>query len=155
MDLRQGHWDPVIISALVWCVGFWAILRGGSIGASGWHPEAPLLYYQFFYSCSPWSLPRVGHGSGKRQSVTLVNHLDDGCNLGRRVRLTRKTRPAALVYHNPDAGHPTPRRWKRLRSLLRRRGGRGGRASQSFSSPCGWVRFGLGTPGTCLRREQA
>ena len=44
----------------------------------------------------------------------------------------------------PDPGHPTPRRWKRLRPpSLHRRGGRGGRASQSFSSPWGWVRFAL------------
>ena len=33
-------------------------------------------------------------------------------------------------------------------SFLRRRGGRGGRASQSFSSPWGWVKFALGKPGT-------
>ena len=87
----------------------------------------------------PWSLPRVGHGGGKRQLVT-TGHLPDASSaMGKRVRLTRKTRPG-VISHIPDPGQSTPRRWKRLRSpLLRRRGGRGGRASQSFSSPWGWV----------------
>ena len=40
-----------------------------------------------------WSLLGVGHGSEKRHSVTPVHLLDDGSNLDRRVRLTRKTRP--------------------------------------------------------------
>ena len=36
----------------------------------------------------------------------------------RRVRLTKKTRPGATsnVIPDPDPGHPTPRRWKRLRT---------------------------------------
>ena len=54
-------------------------------------------------------------GVKKRQSVTPVHLLDEGSNLGRRVRLTRKTRPVALVSHDADPGHPMPRRWKRLR----------------------------------------
>ena len=32
------------------------------------------------------------------------------------VRLTKKTRPGVISHSNPDPGHPTPRRWKRLRS---------------------------------------
>ena len=47
-------------------------------------------------------------------------------------------------------GHPTPRRWKRLPLLSTE-----GEASQSFSSLWGWLRFALGTLGTCLRREHA
>ena len=39
--------------------------------------------------------------------------------------------------------------------FLRRRGRRGGRASQSFSSPWSWVNFAMEKPGTCLRKEQA
>ena len=44
--------------------------------------------------------------------------------MGKRVRLTRKTRPGVISHYNPDPGHPTPRRWKILRSpFLRGRGG--------------------------------
>ena len=64
----------------------------------------------------PWSLPRVGDGGGKRQSVTPGHQPDEGSNAGKRVRLTRKTRPGASSHVIPDPGHPTPRRWKRLRS---------------------------------------
>ena len=59
----------------------------------------------------PWSLPRVGCGSGKRQSVTPGHLLDEG-STGKRVRLTRKTRLGASSHDIPDQGHPTPRRWK-------------------------------------------
>ena len=103
----------------------------------------------------PWSVPRVGNGSGKRQ-VGTPGHLSDlGGNMGKRVRLTKKTRPGTSSHVNPDPGHPTPRRWERLRPPSSE--GEGGEvgASQSFSSTFIWVRFALGTPGTCLRREQA
>ena len=52
---------------------------------------------------------------GKRQFVTPGHLLDAGGNAGKRVRLTRKTRPGASSHSIPDPGHPTPRRWKRLR----------------------------------------
>ena len=35
--------------------------------------------------------------------------------LGSGSRLTKKTRPDVPVHGNRDPGHPTPRRWKRLR----------------------------------------
>ena len=41
--------------------------------------------------------------------------LDEGSYTGKRVRLSRKTRPGASSHDIPDRGHPTPRRWKRLR----------------------------------------
>ena len=63
----------------------------------------------------PWSLPRFGNGSGKRHFGTPGHHSDPGGNLGKRVRLTRKTRPGVFSHSNPDPGHPTPRKWKRLR----------------------------------------
>ena len=63
----------------------------------------------------PWSLPRIGNGGGKRQFVTPGHLMDAGGNMGKRVRLTRKTRPSASSHVIPDPGHPTPRRWKRLR----------------------------------------
>ena len=63
----------------------------------------------------PWSLPRVGSGIGKRYVITPGHPLDAGGNRGKRVRLTKKTRPGATSNVIPDPGHPTPRRWKRLR----------------------------------------
>ena len=62
----------------------------------------------------PWSLPRAGNGGGQRQFVTPGHPSDPGGNLGKRVRLTRKTRPSASSHVIPDQGHPTPRRWKRM-----------------------------------------
>ena len=54
-----------------------------------------------------------------------LRHLSDGhSDVGKRVRLARKTRPGASSHSNPDPGHPTPTRWKRLRPpFLRRSGG--------------------------------
>ena len=64
----------------------------------------------------PWSLPRVGNGGGERQFITHGGHPQDaGGNVGKRVGLTRKTRPGAFSLVRPDPGHSTPRRWKRLR----------------------------------------
>ena len=63
-----------------------------------------------------WSLPREGNGVGKRHVITPGHLMDAGGNMGKRVRLTRKTRPGASSHVIPDPGHPTPRRWKRLRS---------------------------------------
>ena len=104
----------------------------------------------------PWSLPRVGNGDGKRRLFTPDLLIEACGNMGKRVGLTKKTRPDALFYHVRDPGHPTPRRRKRLRSPSSDGvGGDVGRASQSFSSPWGWVSFALGMPGTCLRRLQA
>ena len=64
---------------------------------------------------TPWSLPRVGNGSGKRQLGIPGSHSDPGGHLGKQVRLTKKTRPGVFSHFYPDPGHPTPRRWKRLR----------------------------------------
>ena len=63
----------------------------------------------------PWSLPRVGNGGGERWYVTIGHVPDDRSDVVQRVRLTRKTRPGASSHVLPDAGHPTPRRWKILR----------------------------------------
>ena len=64
----------------------------------------------------PWSLPRVGIVGGKRQSITPSYLLEAGSNVGKRVQLTKKTRPGDIFYGIPDQGHRTPRRWKRLRT---------------------------------------
>ena len=45
----------------------------------------------------------------------LVFFLKPGGNLGKRVRLTKKTRPGISSHDIRDPGHPKPRRWKRLR----------------------------------------
>ena len=71
----------------------------------------------------PWSLPWVGNGGGKRQFITPGHQPDEGSNAGKRVRLTRKTRPGVFSHSSPDPGHPTPRRWKRLRSPFFRTSG--------------------------------
>ena len=64
----------------------------------------------------PRVLPRLGKGIGKRRAVTSGNPLDCRSDIGKRVRLTRKTRSVASSGTILDPGHSTPRRWKRLRS---------------------------------------
>ena len=44
----------------------------------------------------PWSLPRAGSQVGKRHLVSSDHPLDAGGDVGKRVRLTRKTRPTHL-----------------------------------------------------------
>ena len=55
--------------------------------------------------------------------VTPGHPFDAGGDVGKRVRLTGKTRPGVSSHSNPDPGHPTPRRWKRLRPPFLRRSG--------------------------------
>ena len=57
----------------------------------------------------PWSLPRVGSGIGKRNGITPGHSSDTGGNCGKGA--------ASHVIPDPDPGHSTPRRWKRLRPL--------------------------------------
>ena len=65
--------------------------------------------------------------------------------MGKRVRLTRKTRPRASSHVIPDPGHPPPRRWKRLRPPSSEgAGGEVGVPRNLFSSPWGWVIFCTG-----------
>ena len=96
------------------CRWGFGLSQRSSIGASGWYPEAPILFFHFSFSLPPWLLPRVGNGNGQRLSVAPVHLLDDGSNSCKRVRLTRKTRPGVSSHVAPDPGHPTLRRWKRL-----------------------------------------
>ena len=55
----------------------------------------------------PWSLPRVGIMGGKRHFIAPDYLLEAGSNVGKRVRLTTKTRPGDNFYGIPDQGHPT------------------------------------------------
>ena len=74
----------------------------------------------------PWSLPRVGSQDVMRHLVSPDHLPVAGDDVGKRVRLTKKTRPGFRFHENPDPvlGHSTPRRWKRLRPpFLRRSGG--------------------------------
>ena len=64
----------------------------------------------------PWSLRRVGHGGVKRHLVATGHLPDASSTMGKRVRLTRKTRPGVVSHDIPDPGHSTPRGRKRLRS---------------------------------------
>ena len=62
-----------------------------------------------------WSLPPVGNGRIRSLGVATGHSLDEGSNVVKRVRLTRKTHVGVSSVYNPDQGHSTPRRWKRLR----------------------------------------
>ena len=62
-----------------------------------------------------WSLPSVGDGRIRRLGdATGPLGSSDGSRV-KRVRLTRKTRGSVQPVSIPDQGHPTSKRWKRLR----------------------------------------
>ena len=93
---------------------------------------------------------------GKRDVVATAHFSDDGGNTVKRVRLARKTCPRISVHDRPDPGLPTPKRWKRLAPPDSSGAGREvGVPRHLFSTPWGWLRSPLGTPGTCSRRQQA
>ena len=94
-------------------MGFGSILKGSPLELLDGTLKLRYCTEVFTMRFPPWSLPRVG--SGKRQSITPGHLLDAGGNLGKRIRLTRKSRPSGTSHVNPDPGHSTPRRWKRLR----------------------------------------
>ena len=71
----------------------------------------------------PWSLPKVGYGSGKRLSVTPGHLLDEGSNTGERVRLTRKTRPGASSHSGSRASNAEEMEKIAPPPLLRSEGG--------------------------------
>ena len=112
-------WYVILLSCLVVLVGFFLV--GLALDGTLKLRHCTYLFTMRFL---PWSLPRICHGGGKRQFFTPGLHSDTGGNFGKRVRLTRKTRPGVSSMINPDPGHPTPRRWKRLRPPFLRRSGR-------------------------------
>ena len=63
-----------------------------------------------------WSLPSVGHGRIRSLGVATGHSHDEGINVVKRVRLTRKTHVGVSSVYNPDQVHSTPRRCKRLRT---------------------------------------
>ena len=70
-------------------------------------------------------------------------------NFGKRVRLTRKTRPGVSLHSilDPDLGHPTPRRWKRLRPPLPPNSGGGREGVRWASLAIFFLDLGLGEAG--------
>ena len=60
------------------------VIPGFSFRASGWHIEAPTLHRSFHHAFSPLVFTQ--------QFITPVLPAEAGGNLGKRVRLTRKTR---------------------------------------------------------------
>ena len=92
----------------------------------------------------PMVFTYLGSGVGKRHFVTTDHLLDAGSTVGKRVRLTKKTRPyaASYVILDTDPGHSTPRRWRRLRSPSSEgEEGEVGVPRNLFSSPWGWGEF--------------
>ena len=69
----------------------------------------------FTMGCPLGLYPGLVMGMVKKQSVTPGHLLYEGSDTGKRVRLTRKTRPGVSSHDISDPVHPTPRRWKRLR----------------------------------------
>ena len=110
-------------------VRFWDILRGSALELLDGTLKLRHCTTLFSMRFHPWSLAGIGNGGGQRQFITPGHLLDAGGNVGKRVQLTRKTRPGVSSHSVPDPGHPTTRRWKRLRPLppplpfLRRSGG--------------------------------
>ena len=64
----------------------------------------------------PWSLPRVGYRGDKRQSITPGHLLDAGVTRVKRSGLPKRHVLVILFALSRIQEHPTPRRWKRLRT---------------------------------------
>ena len=129
VQIKASWMEPVFSWSDVWTIGIlsssvpqgcvwgFGVSQGFSFGASRWHTEAPTLNYSFYHAFSLHGLYLgLEMESGKRQFVTPGHLPDEGGNADTRVRLTRKTRPGVSSHSIPDPGHPTPMRWKRLRS---------------------------------------
>ena len=93
-------------------MGFWGYPKGSA--SELLDGTLKLLYCTTIFTMRflPWSLPGIGNGGGKRQFVTPGHPFDAGGDVGKRVPLTRKTRPGVSSHSNPDPGHPPSRRWK-------------------------------------------
>ena len=72
------------------CLWGFGISKGFSFGAPWRLRHCTTLFTMRLH---PWSLPTVGNGGGKRQFITPGHPSDAGGNLGKRVWLTRETRP--------------------------------------------------------------
>ena len=77
----------------------------------------------FTKQCLRWVLPRLGRGVGYRRVVISGNLLDCKGNFGKRVRLTRKTRPREFSHVDRDQGTQRRGDGKDCAPILRRRGG--------------------------------
>ena len=102
--------------------GFWGTPKGAAAELLDGTLKLRYCTTVFTTRFPPGSLPSVGSGSGKRQFTTLRHLSDPGGSLGKRVRLTRKTRPSASSHVIPDPGHPTREEMEKIAPpFLRRR----------------------------------
>ena len=93
---------------------------------------------------SPWSLPRVGHGGGKRLFFITGHHLDE-CGLPERHVLVFLHLVSQIQsIQRRGEGKDCAKEWGARRACL-----------AIFFLDLGLGDFALGTSGTCLRREQA
>ena len=108
-------WNPVIINALRRYVGFWGILK-----VQLWSFLMALLKLRhctevFTMRFPPWSLPRVGYGSGKRQSVLLViSWMKVVTRVKKGLALPGRHVQGASSHDFPDPGHPTPEEMEKI-----------------------------------------
>ena len=69
----------------------------------------------FSHRFPTWVLPPGGSDRIRDVSLATGGMVSEGSKGVQRVRLTRKTRVSVQQVGIPDLGHPTSRRWKRLR----------------------------------------
>ena len=70
----------------------------------------------FIMRFPPSSLLRAGSECGEKGRFIIPGPPETGEILVKESGLPEKTRPGVISHYNPVPGHPTPRRWKRLRS---------------------------------------
>ena len=95
----------------------------------------------------PWSLPKVCSRVGERNFSTIDHLPDIDSTVGKRVRLTKKTRPSISSHVIPDPvpGHSTPREMEKIAPpFLRRRGGERWACLAIFFLALGLGDFALG-----------
>ena len=110
--LTSGLWNPSLCELFGYPRGAAAELLDGS-------RKLRHCTSTFSTELPPWSVSGV-YGRGGVVGSSTTTHGDSSEVRGVRVWLTRKSRPGVGVqvtgHGGPDPGHPTPRRWKRLRS---------------------------------------
>ena len=100
------------------CGGFWGYPKGSALELLDGTLKLRHCITLFSTRFSPLGLyPGLEMGVVNGSFVLLDILLIQVAVGGKRVRLTKKTRPGVFSLSNPDPGHPTPRRWKRLRPL--------------------------------------
>ena len=96
------------LSAICWVLGY---PRGSAAELLDGSLKLRCCTTPFSKRFPTWSLPPVGNGRIRSLGVTTGHSLDEGSNVVKRVRLTRKTHVGVSSVYKPDQGHSTPRRW--------------------------------------------